>query len=580
MIGAKYVWGIEIGGSAVKGVKLLATPEQYEIIDFEVLPHKGEPQPTDGPIPDKRAWRTLAHFQERHRIRSEHVVVSVPGNCVFSRPISLIEVGGKPLHELVRFEAQQQVGIDLEAVLWDYEVFPPLREGDPARQGVLFAMKKADYNTFIRSLDAARIQVDDVQTVPLAIYNYIRFAVAPESPSLIFDIGARTVDMVAVFKGRYWTRSIPIGGDQVTQALQQSLGCDYDSAETIKLNAGRSNHAREVLQRMLPSLRAIAVEIRGAYRLLRGDVPGVRFDRAITLGGAARTLGLARLLSQELGCTIHAAEGADTLPLAETVDARSFAEEIGVLAPAVGLALQGASRAATEVSLVSAGTVRGKHLARTRPFAIASLAVLAVLITLSLVFTAQKRAVYAEANEKLSERLARVRSRFSRWQKIGRQTKREDTLLADYKKLGLHRGTFLDVLKDVERLFGPTTKRRMWLRTLGIKVPRSQDPAVRYTKAKYAHVGLEGATERRYREKETDTRRSVTIAVSNRLRGIKEVPKEPPPSVSTVASTEPDQVQNAPGDAWKYLLFSAKFHYYFDAEQVPKPRKKEEPKKR
>ena len=569
MLGAKYVWGIEIGGFAVKGVKLLAAGDDFEVVDFEILPHTGEPQPVDGPIADRRAWRTLALFQERHKIRSEHVVVSVPGHCIFTRPIGLIAVSGKQLHDLVRYEAQQQVGIDLDAVLWDYEIFPPEDEDDPSRQGLLFAMKKADYNSFIRSLDAARIQVDDVQTIPLAVYNFVQHTIAPSGPLLAIDIGANTVDLVAIYQERYWARTIPTGGDQMTKALQEEFSCDHASAETIKVNAPRSSHAREVLQRMLPSMRAMVSEIRNGINLLRSDVRGVKFGQAVALGGAAKTLGLSRLLSEELGCSVISPLGLEHIPLGEEVNSRTFVSEAGSLAGAIGLALQGAGHAATDVSLVSAGTVRGKRLTRTRPFAMASLAVVAALLALYLVFAHRERDAYVEANRRLAQRLDIIRGRYDAWNKIKRRFAQEERVLASYKRLGEHRGVFLRVLKAVEQIIGPGVKRRMWLRSLEMKMPRSSKPEERYTTAEFVQTSIKGATERKYKEKERDTRRSVNSLITNHLRGLKEIP-EPTPTVTTNASAELDQLSPVRDETWKYLFFSVQFNYYF----VPKDAKK------
>ena len=562
MIGAKPVWGIDIGAHAIKGVKLLARADDFEVIDFDVLPHRGDPEPTEGPIGDRRAWRTLALFQERHCIRAEHVIVSVPGKSVFTRPLEVIEVAGKPLADLVRYEVRQQLGIDLDAVLWDYELFPAKEANARNREGVLFAMKKVDYNIFIRSLSAARVSVDDVQSLPLAIFNYVKHDLDTDSPLLAIDIGATSVNLVAVYEGRHWSRTLPIGGSRITAELQQGFNCDFASAESIKINAGQSSHARDILQRMLPGMRAIVSEIQNAMNLLRSDVGHVTFDRAVVLGGAARTLGLSRLISQELGCNVITPELLANMPLGEDVDRQAIKEAAPALAGAAGLALQGADRASTEVSLVSAGTVRGKHLARTRPFAIASLAVAAAFVALNLVFGYIELDRLDKANQDIDTRLAPVEGLRHRWRKVSLTTRQEERLQR-FHALGKHRDGFLACLRRMASIFSTTAvQRRLWLRSLKITMARSDHPDKRYTTTETLHVLLEGATQRKSREKDLVARESVKSIVKNHLHGLEEITDKP--DVLTTTSAQLDGGAAVTDDSWQYMFFQSEFNFRLD----------------
>jgi len=570
MLGAKRVWGIEIGSHAVKAVQILASDSGIEITDFDVLPHKGTPEPFEGPVTDRRAWRTLALFQERRRIGADHVVISVPGSCVFTRPFHVIEVEGKPLQELVRYEAQQHIGLDLDAVLWDSELFLQDAEDSHNRDGILFAMKKAEYNLFVRGLDAARLQVDDVQSLPMALCNYARYGLKLTAPTAVIDIGATTTSVIAIYGNRYWVRSLPVGGRIITTELEKSLKCDFAGAEAIKLNAPRSQHAREVLQRMLPALRALCAEIQNALTLLRNDAPGVKLAHAVLLGGASRSLGLATLLGQETGLAIQTPSLLERFPPAQGVDVAALQEAAPALAPALGLALQGAGCAPSHISLVSSGTVRGKRLARTQPFALASLAVAALFVVLSLVFTHVQASRLNEACDRLESQIAPINDRYRRWQAVQKPTPAEVRLSA-FDDVGGRRDAFFKVLSNVSRVFARASgKRRLWLRSLDIQMPRGSGKEERYQTAAFLKVRLEGATDRRPREKETQARDEVNSIVRNFLHSLAEVP-EPKPEVITNASASPDSLASAVGDTWASLFFHVDFKFLLNASEEAKP---------
>ncbi|HRU05669.1 MAG TPA: pilus assembly protein PilM [Candidatus Brocadiia bacterium] len=570
MLGAKRVWGIEIGSHAIKAVQILASDSGLEITDFDILPHKGTPEPFEGPVTDRRAWRTLALFQERRRLGADHVVISVPGSCVFTRPFQVIEVEGKPLQELIRYEAQQHIGLDLDAVLWDSELFLPDTENSHNRDGILFAMKKAEYNLFVRGLDASRLQVDDVQSLPMALCNYARYGLDITVPTAVVDIGAATTNVVVIYGGRYWVRSLGVGGRLITAELEKSLNCDFASAEAIKLNAPRSQHAREVLQRMLPALRALSAEVQNALQLFHNDAPDVKLQHAILLGGASRSLGLTTLLGQETGLAVQTPNLLERFPPAPGVDAAALREAAPALAPALGLALQGAGRAPSHISLVSSGTVRGKRLARTQPFALASLAVAALFVVLSIVFTHAQAARVSDACDRLDSQIAPINDRYRRWQAVQKPTPAEIRLRA-FDAVGAHRDAFFRVLSSASRIFARAPgKRRLWLRSIHIEMPRGEGKEQRYQNATVLKVRIEGATERKRRETETQARDEVSSIVRNILHGLPEIP-DPKPDVTTNASTNPDTLSVAVGDTWNALLFSVDFKFLLQQPGEAKP---------
>jgi len=93
-------------------------------------------------------------------------------------------------------------------------------------------MKRDAVFRAIEPLQHAGIEIDIVQLMPLALYNFVLFDQMPTLPPVdeydldeppesvvIFCLGADATDLVITNGYRVWQRSIPLGGSHFTRAL-------------------------------------------------------------------------------------------------------------------------------------------------------------------------------------------------------------------------------------------------------------------------------------------------------------------------------------------------------------------------
>lgn len=378
MAGETY-WGVDIGGSAVKAVKLRRTDDKLEVVAADIVPLKGSPTQEISFGRDRRIWIALGELAKRNHIHSESLVASIPAKATFIRPFEIVLVTGKPVQELVTFEAQQHLPFGLDTVIWDYELFPAEADAKQ-RQGVMFAVKKEVVNNYMTSISAGHLAADDLQLAPLALCNFVRYDRRPEGTVLLLDVGATSTDLVLIHNDRYTVTSVPAGGDLITRAVQEKFKIGAEQAERVKRNVARLKMAKEALEAMLPAIRKVVSEIEGAARRLRAEAGEVRFQKALLFGGAAETPGLAKMLSQSLDCEVDRPVDLLTLPVGEGVDRAPLEAHFSELAVAVGLALQAAGEAASHVSLIARAAARRKFAFRSMPYAIAVLGVVAATL--------------------------------------------------------------------------------------------------------------------------------------------------------------------------------------------------------
>ncbi len=375
MARAKTVWGIDIGQCALKALKLRDVGGQLEVEDFDVVPHPNilsEPEVDR----DQLIKDALQRFMAGHATAGSSIVISVPGQASFSRFVKLPPVEKKRIPDIVRFEAEQQIPFPINEVIWRYQTF---RDPDsPDVEVGIFAMKRSDVAETLHHFHEVALPVDIVQVAPLSLYNFMVYdgQSDDDGATILADVGADKTDLVVSDKGRIWTRTIQIGGNNFTEALVRTFKLSFDKAEELKLSAASSKYARQIFQAMRPVFADLVQEIQrsiGFYTSLHRES---RFKRLVGLGNGFRLPGLQKFIEQNLNVSVARVDTYNKLTLSSSVNAPVFQENVPSLAVAYGLALQGLDQESISTNLLPGEIVRHRLWKKKRPYFVAAAAVL------------------------------------------------------------------------------------------------------------------------------------------------------------------------------------------------------------
>jgi type IV pilus assembly protein PilM len=473
---SRAVWGLDIAASAIKGVRMRVDEDRIRILTADILPIEGEPVSSDASGRERRIWQALQQFEAKHRLSRERVVAGLPGPLFFTRPFSLFLVGNKTEAQLAQFELEQHIPFGLDAVVWDYETFAPEDLSVRERKGLLFAMKKEALNGYLLSLAAARIEPTQIQAAPLALWNFVKHELAPESPLIIVDIGARSTNLIAADGDRYWARMINKGGENLTSAMQflfQSKNVSRDEAERIKTRISDVERRAELADRLMPAARAYVGEMKNAVEHLQGE-HDVKFERMVLLGGGAAMYGLQRLLSQELGLSVSVPAGLGRIECAAEETTAFVNARLPELATAIGLGLQGLGRQATRVNMVSAALARRRKETAVRRASVAGLAAALVLLTAMTLFAAWRRSVYVAGTEALRGVVGPVTAQSRAAMELNNPTPAEEQLKM-LAAMGSERAVWPLVLDKFARMLPENhrstvpAQKKLWLIRLSLK---------------------------------------------------------------------------------------------------------------
>lgn len=398
MAKSNAVWGIDIGQSALKA--LLCRPHEKEpdrlvVESFDYIEYpKILSQPEADP--EELVSDALTQFLSRNEVLGDRVAISVAGQSGLARFIKLPPVEAKKIPDIVKYEARQQIPFSLDDVVWDYQQLTGGSEEDGFAlepEVGLFAMKRDQVARALKPLDAAGIEVDIIQLMPLAVYNFVCFdrlgdfkaepydPKKPPQSTVVISLGTDTTDLVVTNGFRVWQRNIPIGGNHFTRALSKELKLTFVKAEHLKRNATEADDPKAVFQAMRPVFSDLLSEIQRSLGYFTSIDKSAKIGNVLALGNGMKLPGLQRYLSQNLEMEVNPITEFERLMAGSAAGKPQFKENTLSFAVAYGLCLQGLGKSELKTNLLPEEIVRTRLVRNKKPWMVAGAAAILAGLT-------------------------------------------------------------------------------------------------------------------------------------------------------------------------------------------------------
>ncbi|MFO0973590.1 MAG: type IV pilus assembly protein PilM [Phycisphaerae bacterium] len=368
------VWGIDLGQCAVKAVRVQPAGEQIELLDFYAREHE---RPLTAPDADAPMLikASLEGLLERHDVKKQPVVLTVPSQMTLTRFAKLPPVEQKRIADIVEnYEAQQQIPFDMDEVVWDYEIFAAPESTDV--EAGIFAIRKELIRQHLAHFTALGIEPIAVQSSALATYNALKSdGQLDGSCTLLLDIGAVATDLIIAEGHSLWSRVVPMGGNAFTDALVKSFKLSFAKAEQLKRTASASKYARQIMQAMRPVFADLLSQIQQSIGFYTSTRRQSEIKRVVGMGRAFALPGLQKFLTQNLQIPVEKLAGFQKMSAPTKPD--NFAEYIISASVAYGAALQGAGATTIKSNLLPTEVAREQMWRAKRIFFAASAACVA-----------------------------------------------------------------------------------------------------------------------------------------------------------------------------------------------------------
>jgi type IV pilus assembly protein PilM len=347
--------GVDIGSSSIKicQVKESRKGRSLSKLAFAPLP----PQTiVDGHIMNAGVvTETLSRMFSDNQIRQRNVAISVSGQSVIIRKITVPMMTAQELDEQIQWEAEQHIPFDIKDVQIDYEVLK--RQPERGQMDLLLvAAKRDEINDYAQFVREARLKPIVVDIDAFSVQNLFEASrgFPPDQTIALINLGAGLSSLNIVTSGvSAFTRDIASGGNVITEEIQRQTGVSYEQAESYKCGEGGAEGddgapfraAGMVPQQVHDIIEGvcdtIAAEIQRSLDFFMATSGENEIHRIYLTGGTANLTPLRNAIQRRAKTAVEFFNPVERLTIdTKTVPDALLRERHAQLAVAVGLALR------------------------------------------------------------------------------------------------------------------------------------------------------------------------------------------------------------------------------------------------
>jgi len=343
--------GVDIGTASIKVCQVKETRKGLGIVRLGYAP-LGPQVIVDGQVMDSGAViETLQKVFHDAKIRQKECALSVSGQSVIIRKISVPMMTEAELDEQIQWEAEQHIPFDIKDVHVDYQV---LRRRTEASQMdlLLVAAKRDQIEDYAQLARNAKLKPVVCDIDAFTVQNLFQFSRSlPENQTIaLINVGASLSSLNIIANGvSAFTREIANGGNVITEEIQKQLNVPHDQAEAYKCGGAASpddpNRAGMVPQQVVQVIEAvsdtIAAEIQRSLDFFMATSGEGEISRIYVTGGSANLVALSHAIERRARVPVETWSPIEKLSIeAKEVDPRLLQLRAAQLSVALGLSLR------------------------------------------------------------------------------------------------------------------------------------------------------------------------------------------------------------------------------------------------
>ncbi|HEX2970774.1 MAG TPA: pilus assembly protein PilM, partial [Tepidisphaeraceae bacterium] len=176
--------------------------------------------------------------------KGRNAVLALPAASMFIQHLRLPKMDEEAMKKALPWEARGKIPIDpSHALLRHYIAGTVYQEQEERNEVIVMAAGRDVVNQYLEAATKAKLEIEGMSVEPTAIvdcFSHIyRRKTDADVTSCYVDIGC-TGSRAIIARGNHilFARTIPIGGDHLTQAVAAALGIGFEEAKLLRLQMG------------------------------------------------------------------------------------------------------------------------------------------------------------------------------------------------------------------------------------------------------------------------------------------------------------------------------------------------------
>ncbi len=349
--------GLDIGSDRLKIVELTRSGRTYQLARMATVPSPVSAFRDGVPAAPEEVGTQIRALVERAGIRADRVVVGAGGQNVTVREVRVPPMTAQELTAAVRYEAERYLPYNVQDVHMDYQVMGESSEdGRKMLDVIVVATRRDVVQRLVETVEAARLSPSIMDVESFALFRSLVADGAEAKTVVYIDLGAEASDIVITEGKRLrLTRNIPIGGNTLVHALQETLSVDAAAAKTMLEERGEildenvipdDLTVQRIHDTIAPQIGDLVTEIRRSLDYYQTRARAAVVAQIVLTGGLARLKNLQRVLAAELGVPVEIGNPFAHLEVSAATFSPDILASLGpIMSVAVGLALRGGEEA-------------------------------------------------------------------------------------------------------------------------------------------------------------------------------------------------------------------------------------------
>ncbi len=296
-----YSLGVDFGTQSIKAVELRnvkgkAHLSNYAVVNVTNL--KEVPAEYNDDYTKRLSGALVALFSHM-KPKTKRAVVSIPSFNGLVVIVDFPRMKEKDIASAIKFESRKYIPASLDEVNVSWEILEETEEekAKPTMKVLLVAAPKSEVQYYDGLFQETGIQIDSLE---LEAFSVVRAVVGgTQGRFVVVDIGARTTSVILVQDSVvHMSRSVDVGGADVTTAIMEGLNISYERA--LSLKEGGDNFFTGPTRVNFAALGAIANEVKRVLDTQRANT----VDSLVLSGGGAHLVGIDEYFKQTTGIDV------------------------------------------------------------------------------------------------------------------------------------------------------------------------------------------------------------------------------------------------------------------------------------
>jgi type IV pilus assembly protein PilM len=328
----KNIIGLDIGDESIKLTEVHTKWGSIVLNNVAIIP---TPLGTvnDGELTNvMKLEKVIKQVLEEKEFQSKKVVTAISGEKVITRMIDIPEMSEEELSKSIKWEAADKMPIQIDEAILDYEILD--RKENGGYKILLIAVKKDLINKYLNLIETLELEPVAIEIEPIAIARTIDRLYTSKVIGII-DIGTKTTDISILHSGQLvFTRTVNIGGDNITKDLSETNGYSLEEAEEYK----RVNNLFDKQEANL-IIRNLTTSIYRSLDYFQVKYKDFDIGKIVLTGGGGNLIGFDSHLTREFGVSVEKLNLSDRLK-SDIVSSDYLLEVAQLLGVSIGLALR------------------------------------------------------------------------------------------------------------------------------------------------------------------------------------------------------------------------------------------------